>query len=188
VAKQLGFLVNLAKCVGCRGCDLACRNENRLEHLRYRQVQPIKNEENEFWGFLSLACNHCRNPECMRVCKAKCYSKRRDGVVLHNSTRCIGCRTCIGACPFKVPQINPQSRKIIKCNFCSLRMEQGLEPACAAACIPGALKVIDLLQPLGPQVVESTRHFAFSRLTQPSVRFILPLPTRCYWCNDKAVL
>ena len=81
--KQLGFLVDLGKCVGCRGCEVACSNKHQLDHLQYRRVMNI-NKENQVLGFLSLACNHCINPECIRVCKEKCFYKRRDGVVLYN--------------------------------------------------------------------------------------------------------
>lgn len=182
--KQLGFLVNLAKCVGCRGCEVACRNENNLESLPYRRIVCVNNAEEQFFGFLSLACNHCGNPECMRVCRKKCYSKRRDGIVVHNSVQCDSCYTCIGACPFKAPQINPRSRKVAKCNFCIQRLELGKEPACVAACIPDALRLVDLTQPFGPQVVEGVQPFAFSKLTKPSVRFILPQPVRCFWRCD----
>lgn len=178
--KQLGFLVDLGKCVGCRGCEVACSNKHQLDHLQYRRVMNI-NKENQMLGFLSLACNHCINPECIRVCKEKCFYKRRDGVVLYNSQRCNGCQRCIGACPFQAPKVNPRTKKISKCDFCFEQLDQGLEPTCVASCIVGALQVIDIMRPIPAYAQETLPNFSITQFTKPSIRVILPRTPQCFW-------
>lgn len=177
--KRLGFLIDLGRCVGCRGCEIACINENRLQQVQYRRVTKIGNETS-LTGFLSLSCNHCVNPECIRVCKSKCFQKRRDGVVLQNPQRCDGCRSCVGACPFQIPKLNPRTKKAGKCNFCADRVRQGLEPACVSACVVSALRVIDLNQP-EPDWRETLSMFPIVQFTQPSLRFIPPRSPLCSW-------
>ena len=181
--KQLGFLVDLGKCVGCRGCEVACGNRQQPEPMQYRRVVNIS-RENQVLFFLSLACNHCMNPECIRVCKEKCFYKRQDGVVLYNSQRCNGCRRCLGACPFQAPKVNPRTKKISKCDFCFHQLDQGLEPACAAACIVGALQVVDILQPLPGCTQEMLPDFSITRFTKPSTRVILPKKPQCFWRKE----
>ena len=179
MGKQLGFLIDLGKCVGCRGCEMACINENRLEQFLYRKV--LKISHNQFHGFLSMACNHCANPECLRVCPDRCYRKRRDGIVVHDAAKCSGCRSCVGACPFRAPAISPRTGKVSKCSFCHGRIDQGLKPCCVAACIPGALQVIELTQHQGDAAVANLPEVSIMRFTKPSVRFIPPRQPVCFW-------
>lgn len=177
--KQRGFLVNLERCVGCKACELACRNEHWRDRSYYRQVIDIAGDK-LFSGFLSLGCNHCQNPECLRVCKQKCFYKRRDGIVLHNPQNCDGCRSCAGACPFKAPKFNPRTKKISKCNFCLDYLEQGKQPACVSACVVGALQMVDIFQS-PPGASKTITHYSLAQFTQPSIRFILPTAPRCSW-------
>ncbi|MEW5786177.1 MAG: 4Fe-4S dicluster domain-containing protein, partial [Bacillota bacterium] len=103
MAEQLGFLINLDRCIGCHSCEFACKNDKQLNDFAYRRVLNLKKQENVF-AYLSMACNHCANPQCIRVCPEKCYRKLRNGVVLHDPAKCDGCQSCTGACPFRVPQ------------------------------------------------------------------------------------
>lgn len=182
--KQLGFLIDLHKCVGCHSCEFACKNENRQEDGGFRRVLDLKQRGNVF-AYLSLACNHCANPQCIRACPHKCFRKLRNGIVYYDHTRCDGCRSCIGACPFKVPRYDPLTKKISKCNLCYRRIRQGLKPACVSACAPAALKIIDLNEPLPEDSRKTIPNFALIPLTNPSVRFLLPKETTCFWLEEK---
>lgn len=182
MANQLGFLINLQKCIGCHGCEFACKNENKLGEFKYRRIIKLRQQENVF-AFLSMACNHCSSPQCIKVCPHKCYKKNRKGIVVHDPTHCDGCQSCIGSCPFRVPKINPLTDKVNKCNFCINRINKGLQPACVSACIPEALQVINLSQPLPSHFMETLPYFPYLQLTEPSVRFILPRLTKCFWRN-----
>lgn len=181
MAKQLGFLIDLGKCVGCRGCEMACISENKLEQFYYRKVTNVSRPESQFYGFFSIACNHCINPECIRVCKDRCYRKRRDGIVLHDASRCSGCRSCVGACPFRAPAINPKTGKVGKCSFCFNRIDNRLQPACVSACITGALAIVDMNGPLPEGAVKNLPEIPIVHFTKPSVRFIPPTPPLCFW-------
>lgn len=177
--KRLGFLIDLGKCVGCKSCEIACMNEHQFSRTRYRRVLNI-GPGNQVFEFLSLSCNHCLNPECIRVCTERCYKKRRDGIVLNDSTRCNGCQRCEGACPFSVPKMNPQTKKVSKCNFCSELIDQGLEPACVSVCIVGALRVVNLMQPLPFGSQQTLPNFPMIQFTKPSIRFLLPKNPICF--------
>ncbi|MDK2817550.1 MAG: hypothetical protein PWR22_2179 [Moorella sp. (in: firmicutes)] len=163
---QRGFFVDLNRCTGCRACVAACRNWKGI-NLSLRQVYM----ETDY--FLSLACNHCENPECFRVCPQRTYSKRRDGIVLHNSGRCTGCNRCIRSCPFKAPRYNPATGKIEKCDLCVERIDNGIAPACVEACPVKALQVLELdaEKDFGVKWVPG---LAGIQMTRPNIRFNVP--------------
>lgn len=91
------------------------------------------------------------------------------------------------ACPFQVPQVNPVTNKVEKCDFCLHRQEKGLKPACVAACIVEALKIIDLSEDLPAHYHTDLPGFLTVKMTKPAVRFILPKdqPVHRYWINKK---
>ena len=128
MTKQIGFLIDLNKCIGCHSCEFSCKNYNQLEDISFRKVIDLKRSGNAF-SFLSLACNHCANPQCIRVCSKRCYHKLRNGIVLHEPMDCEGCRSCIGACPFEVPKHNPATKNNSKCNLCYNRIREAFQPA-----------------------------------------------------------
>ncbi|EHQ90618.1 4Fe-4S dicluster domain-containing protein [Desulfosporosinus youngiae] len=180
--KQYGFLLDINRCVGCKACELACKSENQTPvRVRWRSVSPNSPE-----SYLSLSCNHCESPECFRVCPNRAYSKRRDGIVVIDSDRCDGCRTCVNACPFKAPQYDPETHKVSKCNLCVSRLEKGLSPACVNACHTGALKIADLSEGVRNGTVAEVPGFAEIRLTRPSIRFYPLKEKKRYWNKGKA--
>ena len=182
MAKQIGFLIDLNKCIGCHSCEFSCKNKNQLENTSFRKVVDLRRSGNVF-SFLSLACNHCVTPQCIRVCPKKCYHKLRNGIVLHEPVNCEGCKSCIGACPFEVPKYNPSTKKISKCNLCFERIQKGLLPACVGACIPEALKLIDLNELVSKDYKKTIPSYSMILFTNPSVRFIHPEETRCSWLD-----
>jgi len=184
--KQLGFLIDLNKCIGCHSCEFACKIENHLEEISFRKILDLRKRANLF-AYLSMACNHCANPQCIRVCPNKCYSKLRNGIVFYNNSNCDGCKSCIGACPFKAPKYNYVIKKVSKCNLCNRRITKGLKPACVSACISEALQIIDFSEPLPENCKKTIPNYAYILLTNPSVRFLLPKETNCFWIEEREV-
>jgi formate dehydrogenase iron-sulfur subunit len=90
-------------------------------------------------------CQHCADPTCVSVCPVGAFTKQPTGPVLYDETKCIGCRYCMQACPFNVPQYEWSSTypRVQKCKFCAERQARGLQPACAEACPTGATKFGD---------------------------------------------
>ncbi|HVT30058.1 MAG TPA: 4Fe-4S dicluster domain-containing protein, partial [Lacipirellulaceae bacterium] len=94
--------------------------------------------------FTVMRCNHCDWAPCVTICPVTALYRRADGVVDFNNERCIGCKACMQACPYDALYIDPDSNTAAKCNFCTHRLEVGLEPSCVVVCperaiIPGDL-------------------------------------------------
>lgn len=144
---RLAFSVDAELCVGCNTCAMACKNQNNLDPgISWRKVYPLSEHiyPHRERAFFSLACNHCENPACLRGCPVGAYTKRPDGIVVHNQNTCIGCRACVLNCPFGVPQYNPNKGNVEKCSMCNERIDAGLLPACIQACPTSALTLVDL--------------------------------------------
>lgn len=184
---QLGWSIDLSKCVGCHACTVACKAENNT----YPQTSPliVRNgravavnwrwviyQENGRYPnptrvFITSACNHCEEPACLKSCPVGAISKREsDGIVLIDQDKCIGCKYCIWACPYGAPQFNENTKKVEKCTFCVHRIDAGLPPACVTTCTGRALNFEEF---------DFTRSgenrpdgFADPNLTRPAVRFI----------------
>nr|WP_295971374.1 4Fe-4S dicluster domain-containing protein [uncultured Bacillus sp.] len=176
---KLGFKMNLHRCVGCHACELACKNEHGLKVSR-RRVRSIEETKLNHLVFFSMSCNHCENPACIGVCPDHCFKKRRDGVVILDTTNCSGCMNCLGICPFDAVQLNPVTGKIDKCNMCADRMDQGLKPACVSACITNALEIQNMLEPMESNEQKWISEIKFVNFTNPSVRFVPPKKAVCY--------
>ncbi len=145
-----GMVIDLTKCSGCSGCQLACKAENctppgitwaRLELLEigdYPNVHRIP---------MPVLCMHCREPECERVCPTGATYKRADGIVKINDDLCIGCKSCMVACPYGARymyeeektyfpgHLTPYEREgykrhkvgtVSKCDFCAHKIDEGL--------------------------------------------------------------
>ena len=105
--KRYAFHFDAEKCIGCRGCAMACKNFNRLiPEMTWRYVYPLAEEiyPHRDRAFYSWACNHCEHPTCLEVCPTGAYSKRPDGIVVHDQPTCIGCHNCIRSCPYGAPR------------------------------------------------------------------------------------
>lgn len=135
---KLGFYIDSKGCYGCKTCSVACAQEKQLpDEVYIRQVKEIKQDSpNKSWSFMSLSCNHCDNPVCVEACPVGAYSKLENGIVIQNHEACIGCQSCIDACPYKAPQFAADEKKVYKCDLCRDRLERNENPACVNAC-PG---------------------------------------------------
>lgn len=141
--EQFGFLVDTKNCVGCRACEIACKNRNQLESPGPRLRKVETTESGAFPDtrvvHLSLSCQHCENPACVEVCPAGAITKREDGTVVADQSKCLGCQACQSACPYGVPQYREDDGTMIKCDGCADRRAVGLQPACAHTCFYNAL-------------------------------------------------
>ncbi len=147
---RYGMVIDLTKCVGCNSCTVACQSQNGLDNderwIKLKVIQqgryPTVVEE-----CLTVQCMHCDDPPCVQVCPTKANYKHRDGFVLVDQTRCVGCKYCVVACPYQARVFNERLGVTGKCIFCKPRVEKGVQPACVAACPTGARVFGDLSSP-----------------------------------------
>lgn len=174
---RYAFMLDISKCIGCRGCAMACKNFNQLQpQMTWRQVYPLGDAiyPHSRRAFLSLSCNHCEAPVCVTACPTKSYYIRKDGIVVHTTENCIGCRNCIRSCPYGAPHFNPATAKAEKCSMCYERIDAGLLPACVQGCVTGALKLINLDAVPDAGLIQYPAGYPVMRKINPSTRFILP--------------
>jgi anaerobic dimethyl sulfoxide reductase subunit B len=137
--------LDLDRCVGCMACAVACMDQNDLEasgeQTAWRQVFVVESGSypEARIRYVSLACMHCADAPCLAACPAGAISRSpATGAVVVDAARCIGCHSCSIACPFGIPRFG-RDGAMQKCDLCSARIEQGLEPACVRVCPNKAL-------------------------------------------------
>lgn len=168
---QVAFYVNMDRCTGCKTCEIACMSERKTPAgVRWRQVREFQTESPPSVSFLSISCNQCEDPACMKVCPVKAYSKRADGIVVQNHSACIGCKACVGACPYAAPVFDARANKVSKCDYCAARVDQGGAPRCVEACPNDAL-VAGPLNELQAKYgrVQTVKGFPSPDATKPSI-------------------
>jgi len=135
------------RCISCRACEVHCKLKNKAPlGVRLGQlttVGPVRMGGGPKIMSMWMPCYHCKTPWCMAACPAGAMRKRKDGLVYVKQDRCVGCKACILACPWSVPQYNESTGTVMKCDYCMDRLDRGLEPACVAACTAHALSFID---------------------------------------------
>ncbi len=158
--KRKALLISPELCIGCRGCQTACKSWNQLAGTKtvnkgsfenppdltpnlYNKIRYVEmpSETNVVrWLFISQRCMHCGDAGCMKICPAPgALYKTKEGAVAFDKEKCIGCKLCIAGCPFDVPRYDEKD-KISKCHLCSDRIAEGLEPACAKVCPTDAIR------------------------------------------------
>ena len=133
-----------ANCIGCQACEVHCKTNKDLgpgpAPCRIISVGPIDVGGRPRMRFAFLPCFHCEDAWCMRACPTGAMQRRaKDGIVFVQSVLCIGCKSCIAACPWGTPQWDPATKKVVKCDYCMDRLDAGLQPACVTKCVTGCL-------------------------------------------------
>ena len=137
-------------CNGCKACQIACKDKHDLPvGVTWRRVVEYTGgtwqttedtyTPNVFTYYTSGSCHHRENPVCMEVCPTTAMSKREDGTVYVDQSKCVGCRYCQWACPYGAPQLDPRSGHMSKCDLCYDYRSTGQDPACVSACPSRAL-------------------------------------------------
>lgn len=134
--RELKF--NAGDCVGCKACEVACKQEHNIP-VGPRWIRVYPGESEESGGKLQLRytvnyCRQCAHPACMAVCPAGAISQREEGIVLIDEGACTGCGLCVEACSFEVMQFDEEKKVAEKCDLCAERIDRGLKPACVDAC------------------------------------------------------
>jgi anaerobic dimethyl sulfoxide reductase subunit B (iron-sulfur subunit) len=145
---KLGFYFDQTRCIGCRTCQIMCKDKNDLPvGIIYRQVKTFETGEYPAPGYYhySWNCNHCENPACVTVCPVSAmHVDAEDGTVQPNDELCIGCGYCVDACPYHVPQMKTPEAVVGKCDACIAWRQKGDRPACVDACVMRCLDFGDL--------------------------------------------
>jgi len=179
--EQYRFHFDMAKCIGCKCCMVACNEQNgNPADINWRRVGEIEGGVYplvERWH-LSMGCNHCLEPSCLIGCPVEAFTKDpATGIVDHNADICIGCQYCTWNCSYGVPQYNPERGVVGKCDMCHGRLNQGDSPACVNACPEGAIaiEIVDIAAWLrdhagaeAPGMPSSEDSFSTTRISLPA--------------------
>lgn len=144
------IVICVEKCMGCKSCELACavahssmKDLNSLVDLSEKPGYRIHIEAYENKA-VPVHCNHCDDAPCMLACPTGAiYREGEKEPVLFDSSRCIGCKMCVQACPFGVISLRLTGKGVLKCDLCIERLIDGKEPACVEACPTKALIFTD---------------------------------------------
>src|SRR5688500_8831133 len=164
-AEPMGFYTDTTVCIGCKACEVACKewnqlpatgggkhemsgdsydNTRRLDGEHWRHVKFIEQFSEDRidgrWLMMSDVCKHCVQAPCLEVCPTGAIVRTEFDSVVVQAPACNGCRDCIPACPFGVIEIDPVNHTAAKCTLCYDRTKNGLVPACAQACPPQSIQ------------------------------------------------
>jgi formate dehydrogenase iron-sulfur subunit len=154
-----GFFTDTSVCIGCKACEVACKewnmldgnepvfgdgydNTGSLDAQNWRHVKLIDQVpddahgtgQGKAWLMMSDVCKHCQHASCLEVCPTGAIIRTEFDTVFIQPDVCNGCRDCISACPYGVIEMDQHSKVAQKCTLCYDRLQGGLEPACAKAC------------------------------------------------------
>ena len=140
---RLALMIDLERCIGCKSCEAACKAEHGLGPGVYRnRVVWLGDPDRPALDFVTLTCQHCERPACLRACPVNPKAIEKDtatGVVRVVAERCTGCGECVAACPYGAMGYDPIDHHAEKCDLCSDRRGAGLSPACATVCPASAI-------------------------------------------------
>ena len=154
-ANENAVLVDTTLCVGCRACEGACAEQNKLPEpppdkdlpkrrltspTAFTVVNQVEGVEGDH--YVKRQCMHCVAPACASACPVRALDKKPNGPVAYDASKCMGCRYCMVACPFEIPKYQYDSPlpMVRKCVFCAERQDKGQQPACTEVCPQGTIK------------------------------------------------
>jgi Fe-S-cluster-containing dehydrogenase component/Ni/Fe-hydrogenase subunit HybB-like protein len=147
---RYGFAIDQRTCIGCHACTVACKTEHEVPVGQFRTwVKYVDSGEfpDTTRSFGVMRCNHCTDAPCVKICPTQALFKREDGIVDFDNERCIGCKSCMQACPYDAIYIDADTHTAAKCNMCAHRVDEDLEPACVVVCPTHSIWVGDLDDP-----------------------------------------
>jgi Fe-S-cluster-containing dehydrogenase component/formate-dependent nitrite reductase membrane component NrfD len=147
---RYGFIIDQDSCIGCHACTVACKAEHEVPlgvnrtWVKYIESGSFPDTQRKF---SVMRCNHCEDAPCVAVCPTTSLFKRDDGIVDFDSDNCIGCKSCMNACPYDAIYIDPDELTAAKCNYCAHKVDAGLEPACVSVCPTQSIIAGDMEDP-----------------------------------------
>lgn len=184
---QFGFYFDMTFCIGCRTCQIACKDKNNLKvGTIFRRVRTFEagRYPNAIMYHFSGTCNHCTEAKCVKGCPTGAMHYGEDGTVQHDASMCIGCKYCTWNCPYSVPQYMEGKNVVGKCDTCMDLREAGKNPVCVDACIMRCLKfgnLDELKKEYGTDLVREIPIQPSATVTVPS---LLIKPKNCALDSD----
>ena len=149
-----GVLYDSTLCVGCQTCETSCASAHGLpdpvgvpdasvvrqaDDKHRTVVNACKTSQGE--SYVKKQCMHCNEPACAAACLTQALLKTKEGPVIWREDKCMGCRYCMVSCPYNSPKFeyNSQNPKIVKCDMCYDKIQEGNKPVCVSNCPAGAL-------------------------------------------------
>ncbi len=138
------IVMDLNRCVGCMGCNTACKTVNEVEIGNYwSRVMRVENvpadmstwPEGAQWYYLPIQCQHCVDAPCVNVCPTGASYVAEDGTVQVTAEECIGCESCMKACPYSIRYIDEADLVAKKCTMCKELIDEGGLPQCVSQCV-----------------------------------------------------
>lgn len=173
---SLGFYFDMNRCIGCRTCQVACKDRRNIQvaGARPRRVGTFECGTYPEVGMFhsSIGCNHCEHPACVQNCPTAAMFKNDDGIVLHDDSRCVQCRNCMTVCPYGAPQWDVELSMIVKCDSCMDLRAEGRAPVCVESCPTRALDFGDmdeLRAKYGDDLVSELPYLPSSSYTTPNL-------------------
>ena len=190
MTKQMAFVIDLKRCIGCDTCVIACKVENDVGTGRFRlkvldsnrdpvfeKPQGVYPNLSQYW--LPTMCQHCIEAPCVSACPTDTLWRREeDGLVMLDAQKCIGCQRCGEACPYDALSFDEKHGTADKCTACVHRVENDNAPSCALVCPTRAIHFGDIHDPASKvaQLLAKREHkvLAESRGAKPQIYYLEP--------------
>jgi Fe-S-cluster-containing dehydrogenase component len=190
MSKQLAFVIDLKRCIGCDTCVVGCKVENAVAPGRFRLkvYDSARHPElehprgtyphlSQYW--LPAMCHHCIEAPCVKACPTSTlYRRESDGMVMLEAERCVGCLRCAEECPYDALSFDEALGTADKCTMCAHRVEQYQAPSCAVVCPTRAIHFGDIHDPTSKvaQLLATREHKVLAESTgaKPQIYYLEP--------------